>query len=1377
MKPLPIHEESNNSFPIIGIGASAGGLEAIMEFFDNLRQEVNAAFVIIQHLSPDYKSMMPQLLLKHTKMQIHEAQEDIIIEAGCIYVITPSRNITLSNNRLKLHQKKAGKTPNMAIDIFFKSLADERGPNAIGVVLSGTGTDGTKGLEEIRSAGGLAVVQDPKSAKFDGMPKNAIDTGNADMILAVNQMPEEILNFLQDTPGNTIPGRLSDEEETIIHEILNLINKRGGNDFTSYKPSTISRRIAKRMTLNNFRRLIDYKDFLHTNKDELDILAQDFLIGVTKFFRDKDSFTILEKEVIPALFDTNEKEIKIWVAACSTGEEAYSIAILAHEYILKHGLTHQVKIFATDINKTALETASKGIYPTSIEKDISESRLKTWFDKSGDNYRINGHLRKMIVFAQHDLTRNAPYSKIDLISCRNLLIYLNHGLQKNILSKFYFSIKPNRYLFLGTSENIGDLNHEFNELHKKYRIYQKTSNKRKLPTESYGAFGGFTLNNPTLFKFPEASHKPFAFPSAPAPNLTDLLLTHSGFSAVCINENYELTQASGDYEKYIQFKPKHLELNILKIVSEELSIVLGSAIRKAIKHNETITLDRIKLQEENSKRNIQIIISPTTEKKTEKKIYWIFFKELPVIESLKNENTIDLSEQKFITSERIMELEDELIETRENLQTAVEELETSNEEMQSSNEELVSANEELQSTNEELQSLNEELHSVNAEFQIKIKELVELNDDLNNFFKSSDISQIFINRELVIRKFTPISAKQINLIESDIGRPIAHISNNINHPRLIEDIKYVINTQSVLQKEIQSYNNMWYQMKIMPYTKQDQTVDGAIITFVDITYLKSLNNLISGVNNSSLNGIMALEPVKDRNGNITDMCFVLTNSTLEKIFRKKPEALNGKLLKSEFSDIITSELFEKLVMAYETDDSLHTEQYSERQHKWFELSAIKTGETLVITIGDITEKREAELRIREAYEELKKTQQNLQLLNDHLEDRVEKRTRDLTISQERYKALSLATNDAIYDWDFSSNTVWWNEGFKNMFGYETTGESQGIESRFEKIHPEDKQKIIESIQNSVTQGKTQWQEEYRFEKADGSYSNVLDRAYILHFEDGMPYRVIGSIVDLTSLKKTQLELEKTNKNLVRINADLDNFIYTASHDLKAPILNIEGLIQTIKLEVLPNNEDEDFKSLLEMVDISIAKFKETIRDLTEIAKVQKEIIIDQEVIDLKETIEETRLSILDSFIQNNVTLEYNLQVPFILFSRKNLRSIFYNFISNGIKYRHPDRDPHLNITTETVGDFIIFTFSDNGLGIEEDKLDQMFGMFKRFHAHVDGTGIGLYIVKKIVENAGGKISVESTLNEGTTFRIFLKANSIQQLSNDLTNSKKFINGK
>ncbi|WP_052430154.1 chemotaxis protein CheB [Sporocytophaga myxococcoides] len=1376
MKPLPIHEEPN-SFPIIGIGASAGGLEAIMEFFDNLKLEVNAAFVIIQHLSPDYKSMMPQLLSKHTKMQIFEAQEDIIIEPGCIYVITPSRNITLSSNRLKLHKKVAGKIPNMAIDIFFKSLADERGPNAIGVVLSGTGSDGTKGLEEIRNAGGLAVVQDPLTAKFDGMPRNAIDTGNADMILAVSQMPDEIISFIHDTPGNTIPGRLSDEEEVIIHEILNLIHKRGGNDFTSYKPSTISRRIAKRMTLNNFKKLIDYKDFIHTNKEELDTLAQDFLIGVTKFFRDKDSFNILEHEVIPSLFASSEKEIKIWVAACSTGEEAYSIAILAQEYILKHGLTHQVKIFATDINKTALETASKGMYPTSIENDITDARLKTWFEKSGDNYKINGHLRKMIVFAQHDLTRNAPYSRIDLISCRNLLIYLNQGLQKNILSKFYFSLKPNRYLFLGTSENIGELNQEFHELHKKFKIYQKTSNKRKLPTESYGGLGGFTLHNPTSFKFPEFSHKPFAFPSAPAPNLTDLLLTHSGFSAICINENYELTQASGDYEKYIHFKPKHLELNILKIVSEELSIVLGSAIRKAIKRNETIKLDRITLQEEGSKRNIQIIISPTTEKKTEKKIYWIFFKELPATEKLTNETSIDLSEQKFITSERIMELEDELIETRENLQTAVEELETSNEEMQSSNEELVSANEELQSTNEELQSLNEELHSVNAEFQIKIKELIELNDDLNNFFKSSDISQIFINKDLVIRKFTPISAKQINLIESDIGRPIAHISNNINHPRLIEDIQYVINSQSILQKEIQSYNNMWYQMKIMPYIKQDLTVDGAIITFVDITYLKSLNNLISGVINSSLSGIMALEPVKDKDGNITDMSFVLTNSTLGKIFRKKTEDFNGKLLKSEFPEIIIPELFEKLVMAYETNDLLHTEQYSERQHKWFELSAVKTGDNLVITIGDITEKREAETRIREAYEELKETQKNLQQLNDHLEERVEKRTRDLTISQERYKALSLATNDAIYDWEFSSNTVWWNEGFKNMFGYEHTDESKGIESRFEKIHPEDRQRIIESIQNSITKGKIQWQEEYRFEKSDGSYSNVLDRAYILHFEDGMPYRIIGSIVDLTSLKKTQLELEKTNKNLVRINADLDNFIYTASHDLKAPILNIEGLVQTIKLEILPKSEDDDFTSLLEMVDISIAKFKETIRDLTEIAKVQKDIIIDQELIDLKETIEETKLSILDSFIKNNVTLESNLQVPFILFSRKNLRSIFYNFISNGIKYRHPDRDPHLKISSEIVGEFVAISFSDNGLGIEEDKLDQMFGMFKRFHAHVDGTGIGLYIVKKIVENAGGKISVESILDKGTTFKIFLRTNSIQQLSNDLTNSKKTVNGK
>lgn len=1350
---------------IVGIGASAGGLEAILELFDHIPSDVPCSFIIIQHLSPDYKSMMPELLEKHTQMKIYEAEDGMLVKPNAIYVIPHKKNMTFRLGKLLLTDKEASKAPNTAIDIFLKSLAEDKKEKAIGIILSGTGTDGTKGLEAIKQANGLTIVQDPISCKFDGMANSAINAGLADFVLPPELIQEEILNYIQTDKERFRTSPITEQDEAVILDILALIKSKIGIDFTHYKRPTISRRISKRMSFLNIKEVAQYKDFLFQHTEEIQFLHKEFLIGVTRFFRDEKSFEKLRELVIPNLFaqKSTNQEVKIWVAGCSTGEEAYTMAILVYEYMAKHNRHFEVKVFATDLDKQAIEQAARGCYSLSIAKELSPVQLDDHFEQIGEKYKVLPHIRKMVVFAQHDLVRNAPYSKVDLVSCRNVLIYLNPALQKSILAKFQFSLNHGGYLFLGPSENLGDFEHMFEEIDKKWKIYR---NKNTTKTGQIDGLG--TLGSVNLFMTEGASYKSDKANTSTlnrTQSLNDILLAESNFSAVYINEHYELVQAAGNYQEYLHLPANNFDLNILKMVVPDLSVALSSGLRKAVKTHERIALKGIRLRKEQTLQTVDLVIVPVSDRKVLKKFYWVVFKK-GVLQEKQKETSHVFQPADTEVQERITEMEYELRETKERLQTAIEDLESSNEEMQSANEELVSANEELQSTNEELQSLNEELHTVNAEHQLKIKELIDLNDDLNNYFRSTDIGQVFVDKYLTIRKFSPAVVEQLNLIESDIGRPLSHISNNISYDGIVDDVQKVITSGRVTQNEIITKNGKWFSLKILPYIRQDKTTEGAIITFVDINDLKNVNQLLTGVLNSSISAILAFKAIRNHKEEIIDFECVSGNDACEKVLKSKFQDLLGKKMLSDVSKP-DQELFNRYKKVVESGEPLHIEYFVEELDRWLEIAAVKMQDGLAITFQDITEKKNAEEKIRIAYEELKKTQSSLRKLNNELEERVQERTKELMLSKERFQTLSLATNDAIWDWDFASNTVWWNEGFKNLFGYTNSQLETGVEAWFNRIHPEDKARVVDGIQEVISNEQKSWAGEYRLRKADGSFAHILDRAYVLHHDDHMPYRMIGSMMDLTHLKNVQTELEQTNQNLLKINADLDNFIYTASHDLKAPISNIEGLMDALH-ELIPQ-EDQEIKEILEMVGFSLKKFKETIEGLTDVVRIQKAHANAPEILLLRDLINDVALSIKDMFVKSGAQLEFDLEVEQVQFTKKNLRSIFYNLLSNAIKYRHLDRTPMIKITTRQEDNYILISVTDNGLGIEKSKLPKIFGMFERLHTHVEGTGIGLYIVKRIIENADGKIEVHSTLGKGTTFQIYLKnlpSSQIHQFAHD-----------
>ena len=837
-----------NGHCVVAIGASAGGLEAIHEFFDNVPENTNISFVVVQHLSSDYKSLLVELVSKHTHMNVFEAGQDMPVQKNCVYVIPNNKMMTIQHGHLMLTDKLADKSPNTAIDTFLQSLADDFGPNSIAVILSGTGSDGTRGAEAIKAAGGMVLVQDPCTAKFDGMPNSAIASGISDMILAPEMMPEEIYGFLHEIPIQILNRGKFDE--TKLEEIFRLVYQQSGHDFHFYKTPTIIRRLYRRMTHKNIKRLDQYVEYLKHHPEECKNLCKDFLIGVTKFFRDAAAFEILYNDVLPEILSKKAPgdSFKVWVSACSTGEEAYSMAIMIDKYLSMKKVLLDVKIFATDIDEAALEVASRGVYPDGIEKDIDSDILERYFIKEGNQYHINQYIRKQIVFAKHNIIKDPPFIKNDLVCCRNMLIYMSSILQKKILATLHFSLNHGGFLFLGPSESVSYLQESMEEVSGKWKIYRRNGTHHLPFTDSLynkSQEYGRLLRDIKIGR-PEAGASA-KVPRDISTEFKDALAEEFGFAAFYIDANHEIREATGNYKKYISLPEGRLHLNLLKMLPPELSISLNAAIRKALKEQKKVLVKNARIKGQTRNTYLTFVVKPGDQALPDPWMMIIFGeerKERPGSKrNLEVNGVVDPELNKYI-----MDLETELRDTKVDLQMAIEGLESANEELQSSNEELLSANEELQSSNEELQSLNEELHTLNTEHQLKITELVELNDDLNNYFRSSEIGQIFLDATMVIRKFNPAAMKLINVIESDIGRPISHISTNLRYAGLLDDIHDVIKSGHWFAKEIPLNNGKTSLMRILPYLRQDKQTDGVVLTFVDITEMVDAREHMERIN-------------------------------------------------------------------------------------------------------------------------------------------------------------------------------------------------------------------------------------------------------------------------------------------------------------------------------------------------------------------------------------------------------------------------------------------------------------------------------------------------------------------------------------------------
>ncbi len=804
----------NNETIVVGVGASAGGLEALQDFFRNMPVDSGLAFVVIQDLSPDYKSLMDELLARQTKIPIHIAESGKDILPDNIYLIPPRKNMKIFHDKLFLEDQALTKALNLPVDIFLRSLALDKGKDAIGIILSGTGSDGTLGTRAIKEAGGMIMVQDETSAKFDGMPKSSIATGLVDYILAPSKMPEALINYVKHpltVQDRTAESILSRDIDT-LNKIIMILRDFSGIDFSYYRENTILRRLERRVSINRFGTLEEYVHFLSESDKEKDILYRELLIGVTRFVRDIEAFDLLKAKVFPEL--KKRKTIRIWSAGCSTGEEVYSLAILLTEYLDSERIDSEVKIFATDIDRHSLDQASAGIYPESIIADLDPYLLTKYFTRQENGYQINDSIRQMVVFAKHNLLKDPPFSKLDMLVCRNLFIYLKPEVQTRVLSSFYYSLSPDGFLFLGSSESLSDMKAAFETIDSKWKIYRYKK--------------GFTP--PMIKDFRTATVKydaevPVVMPlhqhGVKQEHLGQVILSSVLPPSVLIDTNGQIVQIINDVSKFVQIQPGWFSNRLLDNLPREISLLLSAQLRRLKKDNSELLTEEI-----SGIKSLEggTLLLETRKIEAEKTSFFLIsfrLNEKPAL--MKKSKAVKLD---FEYADRMNELQRDLQSTRESLQATVEELETSNEELQSSNEELIASNEELQSTNEELQSVNEELYTVNSEFQTKLEELTRLNSDLSNLLINTQVGALYLDRNLCIRRLTPVVSKLTNIIPSDIGRPVSHISVSRYYPQMMQDIEKVVDTLQTLDREVAFTDGLTYLVSIRPYRTENNVVEG-----------------------------------------------------------------------------------------------------------------------------------------------------------------------------------------------------------------------------------------------------------------------------------------------------------------------------------------------------------------------------------------------------------------------------------------------------------------------------------------------------------------------------------------------------------------------
>ncbi|HEY4198338.1 MAG TPA: CheR family methyltransferase [Mucilaginibacter sp.] len=838
-------QHKNKSFPVVAIGGSAGAFPAIKQFFTHMPGDAGIAFIIIMHLDPNHKGQVAQVIGNYTSMHVVEAVDGQPIEADHVYIIPPNRDMGIHNRKLLLLNQAKPNGFRQPIDYFFQSLADDQWNRAVGIVLSGMGSDGETGMRLIKEKLGMVMVQDPETAEYRSMPDAAVGTNLIDYVLSPEEMPLKLIQYLKhpimaDEPNEQARNEIRNGNS--IQKVLMLLRTQTGHDFSMYKKSTVIRRIDRRIAFHQLPDYVHYVNFLRENPQEIDVLFSELLIGVTKFFRDAAAFEALKNKLRNVVHaKKNNDPIRVWVAGCSTGEEAYSIAMLVMECLEQQQRKKmpKIQIFATDLDAEAIELARQGIYHDNIAADVSEERLAKYFTRTEGGYAVKKDLREMIVFAQHNLIKDAPFTRLDLLCCRNVMIYLTSELQKKIIPIFHYSLNLGGIMFMGPAETIGGFTELFVSIDPKWKIFERKGNE--MTVNRVIDFPFHVAKHPTHLIALDEPEKQQAKISI-ADTFNKIVLENFAPCSVLINDRGDILYSNGKTGNYLELPRGEAAMNIFKMAREELKYVLGNIIHQARTQKSAISINDVKLREGNTVRLLNLHASIMDPANNHSLILVVFDDRGPLKKTVRGKNKGDPGKDQVLE-----DMEKELVYTKQQLHSTIEQMETSLEELKSTNEELQSTNEELQSTNEEslttkeeMQSLNEELMTVNVQYQSKAEELTRLNNDMKNLLDSTEIGTIFLNTNLEILRYTPQIKKLFNVIPSDIGRSLSDIVANLDYQTLKENINEVVERLLTREIELKTKGGEWYSIRIMPYRTLDNFISGAVLTFSDITGYKQM---------------------------------------------------------------------------------------------------------------------------------------------------------------------------------------------------------------------------------------------------------------------------------------------------------------------------------------------------------------------------------------------------------------------------------------------------------------------------------------------------------------------------------------------------------
>jgi two-component system, chemotaxis family, CheB/CheR fusion protein len=1334
-QPVEQSFQHAEDFPIVAIGASAGGLDSLERLFANLPTDTGMAFVVLQHLSPDFKSLMDELLSRRTTMTIRQADHDMALEPNTVHLLPPMKEMIVRGRRLLLNDRDPRYGLTLPIDMFFRSLAQDAGERAVAVVLSGSGSDGSRGVTEIKKAGGTVICESPDTAQFNGMPLSAIRTNLVDQVLP----PEEIALALAEFGKPELrrsaldSGRGSDEDRG-VDAIMRLLRDEYAIDFSHYKASTVTRRIERRLALNRSLDIEMYVEQLRSDPRELSSLYEDLLIGVTRFFRDDTSFETLEHRIIPEIVEraTGDEQVRVWVAGCATGQEAYSIAMLLHERFLARRRPANLKILATDVHKASLEAASAGIYTEEQVAGVSQDRLERFFTLRPEGYQISTAIRETIVFAPHNLIRDAPFTKMDLIACRNLLIYFQPHAQNTVLTLFHFSLKPGGYLFLGSSESPGGLIDEFDTIDEHAKMYRKRRDIR-LPRD---------LRLP----LPRGGTAPRILPAVMPRNggvnpqllaAYDRLLNRFMPPSFLVDEHGQLIDTFGGVESLLRVKARRPSQNLLDMVSDDLRTALSGALNRVRRDVESVRYPAIPI--EGNGHRVSLVAEPLRDAQGALTHVLISldsgasttpplippFADIPHDPLQHSQGRAEDNGSR----DQIRALEEELAYTKERLQSAVQEHETANEELQATNEELIAANEELQSTNEELHSVNEEMYTVNAEYQKRNVELQELNDDIEHLLNGTEVATMFLDRQLCIRKFTPRIAEVIRVIPQDLGRPLHTFTHDLSYPSLMADVERVLRDGTIVEAQTWDKRQRRLILRILPYRARlkdpKDSPDGVVLTLTDISAFEQARAKLaelSAIVESSDDAIIG----KTLDGIITSW-----NNGAQRLYGYAPIEAIGRHASFLYP------------AGHKEDvDTILRQVRDGRPVERLESRRLRRDGTIVhvsVTFSPILDASNSMIGISGISRDI------TQLVRARQE---------IAEREERIRLLLDSTAEAIYGIDLSGVCTFCNTSCARLLGYDSPAALIG-----KQMHP--------LIHHTRPDGSPYAPEQSPIFEALRTREGTHVENEVLWRADGTSFpaeywshpifrgtEVIGAVVtflDVTERRKAEQDIQDGVRRR-------EQFLAMLSHELRNPLA---AILSAVRVLDGADWADDTCRSAGAVVARQATHMARLLDDLLDVARITRgRIVLRKTKVDLRETAK-SAIEALSPFMGERgtkLTVDIDDSAIPVYGDPARLQQIQANLLSNASKYSPEGGDVHFEVRRQ--GRHARIRVSDSGRGIERDMLSHIFDLFVQGPQSVarsdGGMGIGLTLLRHLVQLHDGTVEAASDgPGHGSVFTVML----------------------